>query len=171
VIPRNWTTTPYTETIEGVEYRNVWLKNDPQAKRDADMLGESMARSGRGTLPPGYWSKDLAVVAYDGSDLCAIAAGDVRFSQRVRCTMAFLRIFIVPETRHRGIALPLSMKFHEVMRRYSEDNPDLRIGGTMARITVKGIWDEAIGKAAMILIGYTPRNEPLVVRWFEGFKL
>ncbi len=167
---RLWTTTPDTEIIEGIEYRNVWQKSDAQAKRDAQALGARVNRPGR-NLPPGFWSKDLAVVAYDGDELIAIAPGEVRMSDRLRVNMAYLRVFVAPEHRDRGIVIPLTMKFHEVMRRHAQDNPRLRIGGTMAIITVRGMLDEPIGHSGMILVGYTPRNEPLIVRWFEGFKL
>jgi hypothetical protein len=167
---RLWTTSPDTEIIDGIEYRNVWQKNDEQAKRDAEALGASVTRPDQ-NLPQGFWSSNLAVAAYDGPTLIAIAPGEVRFSDRLRVNMAYLRVFVAPEHRERGVVIPLTMKFHEVMRRHAQDNPRLRIGGTMAMITVKGMLDEPIGHSGMILVGYTPRNEPLIVRWFEGFKL
>lgn len=167
---RVWTTTPDTEVIEGVEYRNVWRKDDPQAKRDAEALGSRVTPPGQ-KLPDNFWTTGLAVVAYEGANLLALAPGEIRFSSRLRCNMAFLRVFVAPEQRQRGIVIPLTMKFHEVMRRHAEENPQERIGGTMAMITVKGMLDEPIGHSGMNLVGYSPRNEPLIVRWFDGFKL
>lgn len=170
MIPRIWTTTPDTEILEGVEYRNVWKKTDADAMHDAEALGSRMPKPSY-ELPAGFWSKDLAVVAYENQTLVAIVPCEVQFAPRLQCNMAVMRVFVAPEYRKQGVVIPLTMKFHEVIRRYAEDNPDLRIAGTMGQVTVKGVWDEAIGKAAMILIGYTPQGDPLVVRWFEGFKL
>ena len=41
----------------------------------------------------------------------------------------------------------------------------------MAVVTVKGVLDEPVTKAFMVLIGYTPQDEPLIVRWFDHYKL
>jgi hypothetical protein len=166
---RVWTTTPDTEIIEGIEYRNVWQTNDPQAKRDAEALGARVTM--RREMPPEFWSSNLAAAAYEKAELLAIAPGEIRFSDRLRCNMAFLRVFVAAEHRHRGVVIPLTMKFHEIMRRYADEHPAERIGGTMAMITVKGMFDQAVGHSGMILVGYSPRNEPLIVRWFDGFKL
>jgi len=165
-----WPTSPDTEVIDGIEYRNVWRKDDPDVRRDATMLGQRVAPNAV-RLEPGFWSKDLCVVAYEGTELIALAPGEIRFAERVQQNMAFLRVFVVPEKRERGIVVPLTLKFHEVMRRYALDHPDQKIGGTMAVVTAKGFVDKPVTKAFMVLAGYSPRGEPLIVRWFDHFKL
>src|SRR5882724_9342778 len=136
-----WPMSPETEIIDGIEYRNVWQKNDPDVRRDALALGQRLAPNAV-RLEPGFWAKDLCVVAYEGRDLIALAPGEVRFSERVQQNMAFLRVFVTPEKRERGIVVPLTLKFHEVMRRFALDHADGKIGGTMAIVTVKGFVDE-----------------------------
>ncbi len=164
-----WTTTAETQVINGIEYRNVWGKNDPDVIRDASALGS------RVTPPPGLaiapWAEGLCVVAYDGPTLVAIAPAEIRFIPRVKAKMAVLRVFVEPSHRERGIVIPLTIKSHEVLRQYAIEHPEERIGGTIGSVTAKGLVDEPITKAFMHFIGYTPRNEPLLVRWFEGFKL
>jgi hypothetical protein len=163
-----WTTTADTEVINGIEYRNVWRKNDPDVARDANALGARVTPPGRKAVD---WGKELAVAAYDGADLVALAPAEIRFSPRVRANVAMVRVFVERSHRERGIVIPLTIKTHEIMRKHAQDNPGARLGGTMGIVTAKGIVDEPVTKAFMQLIGYTPRGEPLMIRWFEGFKL
>jgi len=164
------TVSAQTEVVDGVEYRDVWQKNDKTVRRDAMALG-ARTGSGTGNFTPEAWAKGLCVVAYDRSELVAIAAGEIRFAQRMRANMAFLRVFVSPEHRKRGLVVPLTYKFHDVMRRYALTQPEIRIGGTMAIVTVKGHMDEPVTKADMVLIGYSPKGEPLIARWFDHFTL
>lgn len=165
-----WSTSPETETIYGVEYRNVWLKDDPDAARDTKALGTRVTPPGQ-KLPPDFWAKNLCVVAYEGKELVALAPAEIRYAQRVRANMAFLRVFVSPPHRKKGVVIPLTFKFHEIMRKYSLDNPDKRIGGIMAIVTAPGIMDEPVTKAFLHLIGYNTRNQPLILRWFEHYRL
>jgi hypothetical protein len=163
-----WTTTAETQVINGIEYRNVWGKNDPDVIRDASALGTRVTPPGRAVAP---WAEGLCVVAYDGPTLVAIAPGEIRFVPRVKAKMALLRVYVEPSHRERGLVVPLTLKSHEVIREYARQHPEERIGGTMGLVTAKGVVDEPVTKAFMQLIGYSPRGEPLLVRWFEGFKI
>jgi hypothetical protein len=158
------------DTIDGIEYRDVWQKDDEAVRRDAMALGARMG-SGTSHFTPEMWAKGLCVVAYDGPELVSIAAGEIRFAERVRTNMAFLRVFVLPAHRKRGIVVPLTYKFHDAMRRYALEHPEMRVGGTMAIVTVKGHMDEPVTKADMVLIGYSPKGEPLILRWFDHYKL
>jgi hypothetical protein len=163
-----WTTTAESQIIDGIEYRNVWGSNDPDAIRDANALGARVTPAGR---PARGWSEGLCVAAYDGRMLVAVAPAEIRYSPRVRANMAMLRVYVNRSHHERGIVIPLTLKSHEVMRKHAAENPEQRIGGTMGVVTARGVVDEPITKAFMHLIGYSPRSEPLLVRWFEGFKL
>src|SRR5262249_31941413 len=116
-----------TEIIDGVDYRNVWQKDDPAVARDAREFGARVPQPSR-PLAPDFWSKGLCVVAYANGELVGLAPGEIRYSERVKANMAFLRVFVAPEHRQRGIVIPMAMKFHEIMREYSLENPEKRIG-------------------------------------------
>jgi hypothetical protein len=163
-----WTTTTDTEVIYGIEYRNVWRKDDPVVRRDAEALGARVTPPGRKVAP---WAQGLCVAAYDGDTLVALAPAEIRFAPRLKANMAMVRVYVERSHRERGIVIPLTIKAHEIIRKYAQENPDERIGGTMGIVTAKGVVDEPVTKAFMQLVGYTPRREPLLVRWFEGFKL
>jgi hypothetical protein len=163
-----WDSPTEPLVVDRVEYRNVWMKDDPEVLRDA--LAKRMTPVSQ-SFQPGAWSRNLCVAGYRYGTLVALAVIEVRFSRRVRANMGYLSIFIAPETRERGIAIPLSMRTHEIMRQYSLANPEKRIGGVMAVVTVKGILGEPVTKAFQVLAGYTPKNEPVIVRWFEHYKL
>jgi hypothetical protein len=158
------------DTIDGIEYRDVWKKDDETVRRDAMALGGRMGE-GSASFTPEKWAAGVCVAAYDGAELIAIAAGEVRFAPRVRANMAFLRAFVVREYRHRGVVVPLTAKFHETMRRYSLEHPAERIGGTMAIVVVEGQLKRPVTNTGMVLSGYSPRGEPLILRWFDHFKL
>jgi len=163
------TTNP--DFVDGVEYRDVWQKDDETVRRDAMALGARMGEGGPANMTPEKWAERVCVVAYDSSELVAIAAGEIRFAPRVRANMAFLRAFVVREYRQRGIVVPLTAKFHETMRRYSLKHPAERIGGTMAIIVIEGQLKKPVTNTGMILSGYSPRGEPLILRWFDHHKL
>ncbi|MBV9330816.1 MAG: hypothetical protein JOZ55_04615 [Alphaproteobacteria bacterium] len=164
-----WPPTPETETINGVEYRNVWLKEDAEAAAGARALGARVTPSGA-SLPPDFWAKNLCVVAFEADDVVALAPAEIRFSERVRANMAFLRVYVSPAHRQRGLVIPLAVKFHEIMRRYALDHPDKRIGGSMAIITAPGMLDEPVTKGFHVLMGFNRHNQPLIIRWFEHFR-
>jgi hypothetical protein len=165
-----WATTAETQTIDGVEYRDVWKKDVPQVRRDAVAFGAGVAPNTK-EFPPDFWSQNLCVAAYEGGHIIALAPGEIRYFEQVKANMAYLRVFVARDHRQRGIVIPLTIKFHEIMRRYALGHPGLRIGGTIAAVTVKGIMDEPVGKAFMTVIGYTRHGDPLIVRWFDHFKL
>jgi hypothetical protein len=151
-------------------FRDVWLKNDAKARRDAiaawqaagDMLGD-LSHEARAQM--------LCIVGYDGARLCATLTCEVRYMPHVRENMAFIQIFVVPDYRQRGVVIPLTVASHAAMNRYALEHPQLRIGGTAGRVVVRGTLDKPVGGAMMILVGYNLRNEPLMIRWFDHFKI
>jgi hypothetical protein len=156
--------------VDGIECRNVWLKDDPKVLSDALALGKRMTPRTK-PFEPDIWARNLCVAAYKDDRLVAEAIVDVRFSERVRATMGYVRAFVAPECRERGLVIPLTLLSHEIIRKHALGNPGMRIGGTMAVITARGYLDEPVGKAFMVLIGYAPNGDPVMVRWFDHFKL
>ena len=157
-------------SIEGILYRDVWLNDDAKVRNDALALGRRMPAPSA-AVPADFWARGLCVAAYEGGELVSLSAAEIRFSQRLRTNMAFFRVFVAPEHRQRGIVTPLTLETHSVMSRYALAHPEQHIGGTMAIVTAKGIMDEPVTKGRHVLIGYTPRGEPLIVRWFDHYKL
>jgi hypothetical protein len=85
--------------------------------------------------------------------------------------MLFLRALVAPEYRSKKVVVPLTLKTHEALSQYALDNPELRLGGTVAIVTsTPGIY-KPVGSADMVLIGYTARNEPVTLRWFDHYRL
>jgi hypothetical protein len=156
-----------TEIIDAIEYRNVWLRNDPVAVRDAIAL-ETATRE---NISSGAWPKNLGVVAYHGAEIIGLALSDIRHSERVRANMAYLRVLVAPKHRARELETPLMLKLHEIMRLHSLAHPEAKIGGTMAIVETVGPLEEPVTKAFMLLAGYTPNDQPLVLRWFDHTKL
>jgi hypothetical protein len=155
---------------ENLHFKDVWLKNDAAAQADAINLW----RDSNAFLPsanPNERAKELCVVAYDESKPIAVATAAIRPLSMVREKMAFLRAFVSPDYRSQKVVVPLTYAAHEALSNYARQNPQLRIGGTAAVVTSKpGIY-KPVGSAEMVLIGYTRNEEPVIVRWFDHFRL
>jgi hypothetical protein len=154
---------PYT-------YKDVWRKNDTKAKADA-----IAAWKAESVLPPGVdpetRAKELAVLAYEGDRLVAIATATIRYLENVRQNMAMFRIFIVADKRREGIAVPLTAELFNAMESYSRQNPELRIGGIGAFIVTRGFLDNPVTNNKLLLIGYSEQNHPIIVKWFDHFDI
>ena len=154
-----------------VKLRDVWKKGDLAVREDAIALGKSLPNH-PADIPLEAWGKDLCVVAYVDEKLVATAAVEVRFARLVRENMAFFRVFIAPNFRRSGIRRPLTTKTFGVVRDYALQNPGLRIGGMMAVVTNRELMDRPVTQTnQMVLIGYTPRNDKICVRWFDHIRL
>jgi hypothetical protein len=151
-------------------FKDVWLKNDEGVERDV-----IAAWSRLGVLPadsdPVKRAKELAVVGYKDGNAVAMSSVNIEYLREVRQMMAMFRIFIVPECRKEGIAIPLTHAVFDAMSTYSRNNPHLRIGGLAAFVVVKGHMDKPFTPARLNLIGYSATNHPIIVKWFEHFEL
>ncbi len=156
--------------LDRLVFKDVWLKRDAGAEADAiaawDAAGDRL-----GHLTSAQRAELLCIAGYDGAKLCATATTQVRYMPLVRENMAFLQIFVTPEYRTKGVVIPLTVAFHAAMTRYALENPRLRIGGAAARVTTHGTLDKPVGGAGMILFAYSERNEPIMVRWFDHYKI
>jgi hypothetical protein len=151
-------------------FTDVWEKNNLAVQRDAIAAWQA-AGDRLGNLTSEARAHTLCVVGYDGSTLCATSTCQIRYMPQVRENMAFIQVFIVPDFRQKGLVIPLAQAFHATMSCYALEHPELKIGGTAARIVVKGTSDKPAGNTGMVLMGYSLRNEPLRVRWFDHYQL
>jgi hypothetical protein len=151
-------------------FRDVWQQNDAKAEADVVALWQRLNILPAGVSPQAR-AKELCVAAYDGDQLAAVTTATIDTLQVVRTKMVFLRALVAPEYRSRKVVVPLTLETHEALSRYALAHPDQKLGGTVAIVTSNpGIY-KPIGSAHMILIGYTARNEPVTVRWFDHYRL
>lgn len=156
--------------IENFRFKDVWLKNDAKAERDC-IAAWAAAGDKLGSLTHEERAKILAIAAYDGNEVCGTVTGQIRYLPAVRENMAFVQAFVVPKYRAQSIIISLATAFHTAMTRYALENPELRIGGTAARIMATGAIDKPVGRGGLVLIGYTENNVPVKVRWFDHYKI
>jgi hypothetical protein len=151
-------------------FKDVWLKNDATAERDAIAIW-----SGVGVLPasadPRQRAKELCIAVYDGDELIGISTCTIAYFAPVRQKMAISRMFIVRHRRNERLAIPLTGETFKAMERYALANPNVRLGGLGGVVEVKGILHKPHTAEDMILIGYTQENDPILVRWFDHFAL
>jgi len=157
------------EEFSGVEFRDVWRKNDAQAEADAVAMWQHMGILPQG-VDPHARAKELAVVAYENGRMIAITTVTIEILQVVRTKMAFFRALVDDQHRSQKVLVPLTYALHQAMERYALAHPELKIGGTAAVVAAPNTIYKPIGSAEMILIGYTQRNEPVLLRWFDGFR-
>jgi hypothetical protein len=75
------------------------------------------------------------------------------------------------QRRTQKILVPLTYALHQAMERHAQAHPELKIGGTAAVVAAPNTIYKPVGSAEMILIGYTKRNEPVLLRWFDSYRL
>jgi hypothetical protein len=155
---------------DAFEFRNAWRKDDGKVEADAIALWQRLNILPQGVSPQAR-AKELCVAAYDSDRLAAITTATIDTLQVVRAKMLFLRALVAPEYRSRKVVVPLTLRTHEALSQYALDNPQMRLGGTVAIVTsTPGIY-KPVGSADMVLIGYTARNEPVTLRWFDHYRL
>jgi hypothetical protein len=157
------------EEYSNIEFRDVWRKDDKQAEADVVALWNRL-----GILPkdvdPYQRAKEICVLAYEGGKLLAVTTVTIDMLQVVRTKMAFFRALVDDERRSQKVLVPLTYAMHQAMERYATAHPELKIGGTAAVVSAPNTIYKPIGSAEMILIGYTQRNEPVLLRWFDGYR-
>ena len=157
------------EEFSNIEFRDVWRKDDKQAEADAVALWQRM-----GVLPKGVnadaRAKEICVAAYEGNELIAITTATIDMLQVVRTKMAFCRALVSDNHRSQKVVVPLTYAMHQALERYAIASPDLRIGGTVAVVSAPNTIYKPVGSAEMILVGYTSRNEPVLLRWFNSYR-
>lgn len=157
------------EEFSNVEFRDVWRKNDAQAEADAVAMWQRL-----GILPqnvdPYMRAKELAVIAYESGKLIAITTVTIDMLQVVRCKMAFFRALVDDQRRAQKVLVPLTYALHQAMERYALAHPEQKIGGTAALVAAPNTIYKPIGSAEMMLVGYTTRNEPVLLRWFDSYR-
>ena len=156
--------------FSNVEFRDVWRKNDPRVEADVIALWQRLGVLPQG-VDPRQRVKEICVVAYENDELLAVTTVTIDMLQVVRTKMAFFRALVNDAHRTQKLLVPLTYALHQAMERYAAEHPELKIGGTAAVVSAPNTIYKPVGAAEMILIGYTTRNEPLLMRWFDSYRL
>jgi hypothetical protein len=151
-------------------FKDVWFKNDAKAEQDAIAAWTAAKVLPKG-VDPIQRAKELLVIAYDGDKVVAISTCEIAYLTEVRQKMAMFRIFVAPDYRKSGVAIPLTHAAFAATERYALANPQQRIGGLGAYVIVSGHMGKPILGAGMWLIGYSKENYPIVVKWFPHFTI
>jgi hypothetical protein len=160
-----WQTSLADEVVDGVEYRNVWQANDPGITRDAILLGKRLRA--RPDVAEKLWPRACCVAAYLDGEMVGLAVAEVRLVAHVLANMAVLTVYTVPPARTDAVGTCLTVKSHEIMRRYGRDRPENEIAGTLMTLAAGSKLGRPVSSAFMTLIGYSPSNQPMLARWFE----
>jgi hypothetical protein len=151
--------------------KDVWKKDDAKVEQDAIAAWRAADAMPKG-IDPHTRAKELAVAAYDDDALAAVTTCRISYLDEVRQTMAMFRLFVVPGSRRRGIAGPITQRVFEVMQDYSLANPQLRIGGLGAFLVAPGHLKKGYTPhERLMLIGYSRKNHPIIAKWFDHFEI
>ena len=157
------------EEFSNIEFRDVWRKDDKQVEADVIALWQRMGVLPKG-VNPNARAKEICVAAYEGGDLIAVTTVNIEMLQVVRTKMAFFRALVAEDHRAQKVLVPLTYALHQAMERYALAHPELKIGGTAAVVAAPNTIYKPVGAAEMILVGYTGRNEPVLLRWFNSYR-
>ena len=122
-------------------------------------------------IDPTARAKTLCIAAYAAGELVGLSTVEIELMPQVRAQMAFLRVYIAKAHRARKLIHPIAAATYDAMRRFAVANPELRLGGLAAQVLSKpGIY-KPVSEIGMVLIGYDAEDAPLIVRWFEHYRL
>jgi hypothetical protein len=153
-----------------LELRDVWRKNDAQTTADVTALWSRDAALAPETDPVAR-AKTLCVAAYAAGEVVGVSTVEVEWMAQVRAHMAFLRVYVARAHRARKLIHPISAATYDAVERFALARPELRIGGLAAQVRSKpGIY-KPVSEIGMVLIGYDAEDTPLIVRWFEHYRL
>lgn len=152
-----------------LEYKIVWMKNDPQVRQDALKLWKSL-----NALPPGTESdrlNSLCVVAYDGDELVAVSTIGIKYIPSVRAKIGWFRCLVRPEVRKKGVATELCVRCKNVMEEWSKNNLLEKVLGygvvvesrNLATLSRKPIWP----RTELALMGHTSNGQQMRLVWFD----
>ncbi len=152
-------------------FKNVWLKNDEQAERDAIAAWTAANILPRG-VDPAVRAKELLVLAYAGGALAAITTATIEHMPMLRAKFAVFRLFVAPAQRRQGLAGPMTHESFQAMRDYALAHPAERIGGLAAYVTThEHLRTPYTPSERLMLIGYSENNNPIIAKWFDHFEL
>ena len=152
-----------------IDYRNVWMKENATAKRDAFALWAEL-----GVLPASADANtrgsQLCIAAYEGEKLAALSTAYFEVLPRLSERFAFVRVLVGPDRRNEGVVNRLAIESYGVLEAWAEAHPEERVAGTAAIIVAPGALKGGYTKTGWVLVGYTDDDRPIAVRWFPHFR-
>ncbi|HEV7659561.1 MAG TPA: hypothetical protein VGO55_06915 [Allosphingosinicella sp.] len=159
---------------DGLEVRVAWRRDDPEIEADAIAFWNRI-----GVLPegvdPASRAKELIAVAYKDGQLIAVATALIEHVDFLGVRMAVLRGATDPAFRRGRVQLALAVPSHDALRDWALANPEEKLAGAIAFVaaaewgdfTRMPVWPES----ELEVVGYTPDNRQIRVRWFDHFRL
>lgn len=157
-----------------IEIKPVWKAVDEALRADAvafwDRLGVKPVN-----VSPEQRARELCVVAKADDGLAGLTTITLVNFEQLRQRFAFFRVMIDPEYRRRQLMRDLNQRTLEVMEQWSLENPDEKLAGIMTTYVADFLnapdRDQAFRlpiseRMGLILVGYTPQDEQIRVRWF-----
>jgi hypothetical protein len=154
-----------------ITFVEAWRKNDPALEeaalafwRDHEALTEEMKPEER--------VKEIAVLAYGDGKLIGLSTLKLRYFEQMRQKFVFVREIVAREHRLEHISIALTQKTKDCAETYAAAHPEEGIMGMAAVFQAPGIGKRPISRGgAMVLIGYTPRNEQVRAVWFAHARV
>jgi hypothetical protein len=152
-----------------IEFRNAWLRQDPDIERDAERFWRA-----NHALPPGVDSRtrlaELCAVAYSDGQLVAVSTAAIRMMDFLRCKLAMFRVLVARDTRLNQVASKLAVYSRDLLEVWAKDNPDQAVMGLGAviqsRLLVEHNPYAVYPDTKLAFIGYTQEGYQMRVYWF-----
>lgn len=142
------------------ELREFWERNKALASGDqADMRAEQAVCIGRG----------------DDGKVCAVGTAQLRILPRLRQPTYYYRQFFDPAIRGQHQTVPFARQVVATLQAYNAGLEQPEAIGLVVELQNKmlaGRYAQAVQvEAGFTFIGYSPRNCPMFVSYFEGAEL
>ena len=158
---------------EGLDLRVAWKRDDARIEVDAIAFWERLGLLADG-VDPAIRAKQIVAAAYRDDVLVGLTSAAIEHVTFLKANMAVLRGATDPDHRRGGVQRALAGPTHDVLSGWAEAHPATKLAGIIAFVHVSEFGDflrvPVWPASGLEVIGYTPENRQIRVRWFDHFR-
>lgn len=155
--------------MSGISYRTAWRKADSELEQHAKEFWRVRRRL-PSRVNPVDRARELCAVAIHKDHAVGVSTATLERVPEFRCRMAVYRCAVTHALRHAPLSWRITEYSHDVLEKWSLENPDEKVMGLMAVIQSRELilrYPQVFAPANMIFTGFDPAGFPIRVSWFK----
>ncbi|MDY0023189.1 hypothetical protein [Arenimonas caeni] len=153
----------------------VWKQVTPELKQELREFWERNKALSNGEQADMRAQQAVCVGRGEDGKICAVGTAQLRILPRLRQPTYYYRQFFDPGIRGQHQTVPFARRVVQTLQAYNAGLEKPESIGVVAELQNKMLAGRYIGatqvEAGFIFIGYSPRNCPMFVSYFEGAEL
>ncbi|HTU11394.1 MAG TPA: hypothetical protein VMG08_10915 [Allosphingosinicella sp.] len=155
------------------DVRVAWRRDDEGIEADAIAFWARLSLLPEG-VDPAVRAKEIVAGAYRDGELVGLATAAIEHVTFLKATMAVLRAATAPDHRRTGVQRALAGPVHAALSDWAAANAEVGLAGIIGFVDASELGDflrvPVWPASGLEVIGYTPENRQIRVRWFDHFR-